>query len=152
MNPTRKVPTIADGDLTIWESHTILRYLATQAKSPLYPLDPAARSHVERWMDWGLAALNSVYLGGFKDAKKAAAERAADTVPNLIAELKILEGQLARSEWCAGTSFSLADIALGPIVRRCMAFPYELPAMPHISKWVERLEGRAAFMTAIKAG
>src|SRR6516225_3216414 len=27
-NPTAKVPTLIDGDLVIWESHTILRYLA----------------------------------------------------------------------------------------------------------------------------
>jgi len=28
LNPTAKVPTLIDGDLVIWESHTILRYLA----------------------------------------------------------------------------------------------------------------------------
>ena len=30
MNPTQKVPTLVDGDLTIWESHTILRYVAAK--------------------------------------------------------------------------------------------------------------------------
>ena len=28
LNPNAKVPTLIDGDLVIWESHTILRYLA----------------------------------------------------------------------------------------------------------------------------
>ena len=27
LNPNAKVPTLIDGDLVIWESHTILRYL-----------------------------------------------------------------------------------------------------------------------------
>jgi len=31
MNPTAKVPTLVDGDLVIWESNTILRYLAAVA-------------------------------------------------------------------------------------------------------------------------
>ena len=28
LNPTSKVPTLVDGDLVVWESNTILRYLA----------------------------------------------------------------------------------------------------------------------------
>lgn len=97
MNPTQKVPTLVDGDLSIWESHTILRYLASKEKSALLPTDLAARTQVERWMDWLLAALNSAYLGGFRDAKKPEAERAPDTVKNLVAELAVLEKQLAKN-------------------------------------------------------
>jgi len=36
----------------------------------LHPADPAARSQVERWMDWQLASLNAPYLGVFREAKK----------------------------------------------------------------------------------
>ena len=31
MNPNAKVPTLVDGDVVIWESHTILRFLATSS-------------------------------------------------------------------------------------------------------------------------
>src|ERR1051325_1839171 len=58
LNPNGKVPTLVDGDTVIWESNTILRYLAAKAGSKFYPADPAARSQVERWMDWQLASLN----------------------------------------------------------------------------------------------
>ena len=44
LNPNAKVPTLVDGEVIIWESNTILRYLANKAKSPLYPSDPAKRS------------------------------------------------------------------------------------------------------------
>ncbi len=151
MNPTQKVPTLMDGELSIWESHTILRYVATKEKSPLFPSDPGARTQVERWMDWLLAALNAAYLGGFRDAKKAEAERAPDTVKNLVAELAILEKHLGKSAWVAGTEFSLADIALGPIVKRCVAFPFSMPAMPHIAAWLAKLEERPAFVAATAA-
>ena len=30
LNPNGKVPTLVDGDVVIWESNTILRYLATK--------------------------------------------------------------------------------------------------------------------------
>ncbi len=151
LNPTRKVPTLIDGEVVIWESNTILRYLATQAASPLYPAEPAARSQVERWMDWLLASLNAPYLAGFRDAKKPAAERGTSTVQDLVAELSVLESALSE-EWVAGSAFSLADVALGPIVRRCLAFPYERPALPRLEAWRARLEQRPAFTRAIAAG
>ena len=153
MNLTQKVPTIVDGALSIWESHTILRYLAAKhGATELFPTDLGARTQVERWMDWSLAALNSAYLGGFKDAKKSAEERGADTVKNLIAELVIVEQQLGKTAWMAGDTFTLADICMGPIVRRCVKFPYDLPAMPNIAAWCVKLEARPAFQTAIAAG
>ncbi len=152
MNPNQKVPTLVDGELVVWESNTILRYLAGKSNSSLYPADLAARTHIERWMDWTLAALNPAYLAGFRDAKKAEAERAPDTAKNLAAELAILEKHLAQSEWVGGKQFSLADVCMGPIVRRCIAFPLGLPATPHIAAWVEKLSQREAFKKAVAAG
>ena len=55
LNPNGKVPTLVDGDTVIWESNTILRYLATKhKKDTLYPTELAARS-AGRALD-GLAA------------------------------------------------------------------------------------------------
>ncbi len=153
MTPTAKVPTLKDGNVSIWESHSILRYVATKEKAvSLYPTDLAARSQVDRWMDWTLASLNPVFLAGFRDAKKPEAERAPDTAKNLAAELKILDGQLAKTPWIAGDGMTIADIALGPVVRRCVAFPFGLPPTPAIAAWLERLNARAAFRTATAAG
>jgi glutathione S-transferase len=152
MNPTGKVPTLIDGATVVWESHTILRYLAATHASPLYPTDPAARSAVERWMDWGLATLNPVFLAGFRDAKKPEAERGPDTAKNLAAELAILDARLAHTAWLAGEQMSLAEIALGPMLRRCVAFPFERPPTPHLAQWCARLAERPAFVTATAAG
>jgi glutathione S-transferase len=152
MNPTSKVPTLVDGDLSIWESHTICRYIATKEGSKLYPTEAGPRSHVERWMDWMLAALNSAYLGGFRDAKKPEAERGADTVKNLVTELTILEKQLGKHPFVAGSEFSLADIVLASVVKRCVAFPFGLPAMPNIAAWIARMDARPAFVKATAAG
>ena len=51
MNPMKKVPTLVDGDTVVWQSNTILRYLANKTGSALYPAGPAQRSIVDRWMD-----------------------------------------------------------------------------------------------------
>ena len=70
---------------------------------------------------------------------------------NLVTELTILEKQLGKTPWVAGAEFSLADIALGPIVKRCVAFPFDMPAMPNISAWLAKLAERPAFVAATAA-
>jgi glutathione S-transferase len=154
LNPNAKVPTMIDGDLVIWESHTILRYLAAVHGPTLTGATPAERTMVERWMDWLLGALNTPYVAVFKDAKKAAQERAPDfgtQSADLIAQLKILDGNVAGHDWFALDRFTIADMALGPIVKRCLEFPIERPAYPELQRWQVAIDARAAFAVAIGA-
>jgi glutathione S-transferase len=154
LNPNGKVPTLVDGDTVVWESNTILRYLANKlGASKLYPADPAARSRVERWMDWQLASLNGPYLGVFREAKKPAAERAASwdaDTKELKAQLEILETGTGGSAWIAGAEMSLADICLGPIIHRCLDFPVDLPGLAGIRAWRGRVAARPAFQKATR--
>jgi glutathione S-transferase len=155
LNPNGKVPTLVDGDVVVWESNTILRYLASKAKNEtLYPTELAARTEVERWMDWLLASVNYQYVQVFKDSKKPANERAASfeaDAKELAAQLSILDGAMADKQWIAGSSFTIADVALGPIMHRCLDFPIALPALPNLKAWRERLKKRPAFRKATGA-
>lgn len=148
LNPNGKVPTLVDGDTVIWESNTILRYLASKHKSALYPTDLAQRSQVERWMDWMLASLNGPYLGIFKEAKKAPNERApswdADS-KELKAQLEILAKGTAGRAFAAGNDFSLADVALAPVVTRCLDFPVDLPGLEGLRAWRDKVTSRPTF-------
>jgi glutathione S-transferase len=154
LNPNGKVPTLVDGDTVIWESNTILRYLAAKhGGAKLYPADPAARSRIERWMDWQLGALNVPYLGIFKEAKKPAAERAASwdaDAKELKAQLEILEKGMGGQPWIAGGEMSLADICLGPIIHRCLEFPVDLPGLAGLRAWRDRIAARPAFQKATR--
>src|SRR5438105_3923554 len=135
-NPNAKVPTLVDDEVIIWESNTILRYLANKAKSPLYPTDLAKRTQVERWMDWQLASLNNPYVAMFREAKLEEAKRSADFAAqekDLGAQLAILDK--AMGKWAAGDELTLADICLGPIVYRCLRFPIELPELANLQRW-----------------
>jgi glutathione S-transferase len=150
LNPNGKVPTLVDGEVSVWESNTILRYLCSKSTggAALHPVDPAARSQVERWMDWQLASLNGPYLGVFREAKKKEEERvpgfAADA-KELAAQLEILEKGTAGRPWLAGANFSLADICLGPIIDRALAFPVTLPAIPGVRAWRDKVAARGAY-------
>ena len=154
LNPNAKVPTLIDGDLVIWESHTILRYLAALHGPTLTGATPAERTMVERWMDWLLGALNTPYVAVFKDAKKQPAERAADFAAqsaDLVAQLKILDGRIAGKQWFALDRFTIADMALGTIVKRCLEFPIERPPYTELTRWQTAIDARPAFAVAIGA-
>jgi glutathione S-transferase len=154
LNPNMKVPTVVDGDVAIWESHTILRYLAALYQPALLGATPAERTYIERWMDWLLASLNTPYVAVFKDAKKPPAERGGDFAAqsaDLVAQLKILDGHIAAKSWFALDRLTLADIALGPIVARCLDFPVERPAFPELTRWMADIKSRTAFAVATGA-
>jgi glutathione S-transferase len=151
LNPNMKVPTLVDGDLVVWESHTILRYLSALHAPHLTGATPAERTQVERWMDWNLGALNTPYVAVFKDAKKPEAERSADFAAqsaDLIAQLKILDGFIAGKSWFALDRLTLADLSLAPVVARCLGFPIEKPALPELTRWLKAIEARPAFAVA----
>ena len=152
LNPNGKVPTLVDGDTVVWESNTILRYICNkQGSNGFYPTDAAARSEVDRWLDWQLASLNNPYLGIFREAKKPAAERApswAQDAKEMKAQLDILEGGMGSRAWIAGNAMTIADICLGPIVHRCLDFPVDLPGLAGVRAWREKIAARPAFKNA----
>jgi len=43
------------------------------------------------------------------------------------------------------------QVALVPLVVRCLAFPIEKPALPELSRWAKAMESRAAFAVATGA-
>ncbi|MFD2184734.1 glutathione S-transferase family protein [Rhodoplanes azumiensis] len=154
LNPNSKVPTLIDGDVVIWESNTILRYLAALHAPALTGATPAEKTEVERWMDWLLASVNTAYVAVFKDAKKPAEERSADfatQAADLVAAMKILDGHLAGRDFVALGRFTLAEVALAPIMKRCLGFPIERPDFSALTKWQAAIDARPAFAVATGA-
>jgi len=127
--------------MAMWSYGNRTRFCAISAPKSaggagLYPAEPGARSQIERWMDWQLAALNGPYLGVFKESKKKEEERAASfagDAKELAAQLEILEKGTAGRPVIAGANFSIADICLGPIVDRCLSFPVTLAGASLVS-------------------
>ena len=154
LNPTMKVPTLVDGDTVAWESNSILRYLAALHGPQLTGETPSDKTQVDCWMDWMLAALNAPYLAVFKDAKKLPAERGGDFVTqsaDLVAQLKILDEHITGKPWFALNRLTLADVALAPVVKRCLEFSIERPEFPELMRWMKAIEARPAFAVATGA-
>ncbi len=152
LNPNGKVPTLLDGDSVIWESNTILRYLANCNGGRFYPAQPVKRAKIDQWMDWQLASLNAPYVAIFKESKKAPEERAAsfgEDVKTLRGLLQMVNAAVTPEGFLPDDGLCLADICFGPIARRCLAFPIDTEGLDALSAWQAGLEQRAAFAKAV---
>lgn len=152
LNPNGLVPVVRDGDLVLWESNVICRYLAAkQGRADLLPADPAGRARVEMWMDWQATEFNAswryAFLGlvrklpGFDDPKQMAA-----SIKDWTAKIALLDRRLRESGGhVAGAAFTLADIPVGLGVNRWFCSPIERPDFPAVGAYYDRLRQRPAF-------
>jgi hypothetical protein len=66
LNPNAMVPVIQDGDFVLWESNSIIRYLANRYHGAgIYPPEAQARARVDQWMDWQATDLNKSWSYAF---------------------------------------------------------------------------------------
>ncbi|VFS91794.1 Glutathione S-transferase GstB [Kluyvera cryocrescens] len=62
LNPNGLVPMLKDGDDVLWESNSIVRYLAAQyGAETLWQAVPIQRAKSEKWMDWANETLSPVH-------------------------------------------------------------------------------------------
>src|ERR1051325_3661298 len=58
MNPNALVPTLEEDDgFTMWESNSIVRYLAAKHGGALEPKAAKVRAKAHQWMDWQLSVI-----------------------------------------------------------------------------------------------
>ena len=157
LNPNGLVPTVKDGDLIMWESNTICRYLASTRSGGerIYPRDPAARTHVERWMDWQLAVvgppMGQLLFGLVRSTPETRDQAAIEAARRrALAAWTIVDDEMKDKRYLGGDALSLAEIVLGTQIYRWFTFPIERPTMPKLRAWYDRLRERPGFKTHIE--
>jgi glutathione S-transferase len=152
LNPNGLVPVLVDGDVVLWESNTICRYLAgREQRADLLPTAPAARARVEQWMDWQATELNSAWRYAFMSLVRLSPQHQdALALQTSVAEwnrlMALLDRQLESSDaFVTGAAFTLADIVLGLSAHRWRMTPMDRPSLPAVDTWLARLNEREGF-------
>lgn len=151
MNPNGLVPTIRDGNFLLWESNSIIRYLAARyGPGTLEPTDLRSRAIASQWMDWQIAVFLPAFTNVFwglvrtpperRDPVAIAAAKAAS-----VDAAKILDAALARNAYLAGNSFSMGDIPMGVFIFRFRALLPDRPPLPNLERWYAAIEQHSAF-------
>ncbi len=158
LNPNGRIPTIIDGDLVLWESNSIVRYIAsTHSLGDLCPADPAGRALCEMWMDWQLTELVNGMVPVFHSLiRKPPEERdpaAIAAARDVWAEKwAILDDHLSRNAYIGGDRFTMADIPIGPIAYRWYELPIEREDFTHLQRWYDLICARPAFRKHVMTG
>jgi glutathione S-transferase len=158
MNPTGLVPTLQEGDFTLWESNAILRYLARDNET-LWPSDARARADVDRWMDAQQTVMNrpmgTVFWGLVRTPpEKRDVNAIASGIEEAAKAYSLIEARLRQHDFIAGPTLTLADIPWGVHVHRWFNIDYQglsRPDMPALRAWYNRLCARPAYQKAVVA-
>ncbi|MFL9879063.1 glutathione S-transferase [Herbaspirillum rhizosphaerae] len=169
VHPLGKSPVITDGDLTIAESGAIVEYLVERYGNGKFIPEPGTpeRLRYRYWLHYAEGSAMPLLL------MKLIFSRLPKSVPGLIRpvarlicngvlgrmvdpqlkrHLQYLEGELSKSTWFAGNTFSAADIQ--------MSFPVEGARSrggldghyPNLLKYLEAIHGRPAYQRALERG
>ena len=161
INPNGKVPALVDGDLLLWESRSIMQYVASKKPTPFWPNDEKVRADITRWQFWEAAHLSrGTGTYAFENLfKKIFMKQDPDPAALAVGEKEwksfapILNAQLEGKKWLLGDELTLADFSVGA----CFSFaePSGLPwnEFTHIKAWNARLSEVPAWKnTAPKFG
>ena len=152
MNPHGRVPVLQDGDLAIWESHAILRYLASRyGGDALWPTGASEKARIDEWMDWTQTAfqpdfLNGIFWGYYRTPESQRNwPKIKDSVARCCRHVELLDKIFMKQAFLAGGNFSLADIPLGTLLYRYYELDIERPRAEHVEVWYARLGSRPAY-------
>jgi GSH-dependent disulfide-bond oxidoreductase len=120
VNPNSKIPALLDRSgerpIRVFESGAILLYLAEKFQAYL-PADTGARAECLSWLFWQMGS--APFLGGgfghFYAYAPMKIEYAIDRFAMEVKrQLDVLDRRLAESEYIAGDSYTIADMAIFP--------------------------------------
>lgn len=154
LHPFRKIPAARHGDVHLYETSAICRYVDAAFDGPaIVPADPAAAARMEQWISVVNAYVDPPVIrqivservvrkmqGGQIDEDKCAA-----AVPLARHALSVVNDRLAASAYLAGAEISIADFFLLPIIFYFRSMPEGaamLPDFAALTDWYDRVEAR----------
>ena len=157
INPNSKIPALLDrsgpAPIRVFESGAILTYLAEKFGAFL-PTEPAARAETLSWLFWQMGA--APYLGGgfghFYAYAPFKIEYAIDRFAMEVKrQLDVLDRRLAESEYLAGDSYTIADIAVWPWyggMAKGLLYDggdfLQVEEYKHLRRWTDQIAARPA--------
>jgi GSH-dependent disulfide-bond oxidoreductase len=157
VNPNSKIPALMDRSgpepIRVFESGSILLHLAEKFGAFL-PTDAATRAECLSWLFWQMGS--APYLGGgfghFYAYAPLKIEYAIDRFAMEVKrQLDVLDRRLARSEYLAGSDYTIADMAVWPWYgalaqgRLYEAGEFlQVQAYANLQRWTEAIATRSA--------
>jgi GSH-dependent disulfide-bond oxidoreductase len=158
INPNSKIPVMVDHSAPepqrVFESASILVYLAEKFGGAFLPTDLKARTETFNWLFWQMGS--APYLGGgfghFYAYAPMKIEYAIDRFAMEVKrQLDVLDRHLADHEYMAGSDYTIADMAIWPwyggmakgVLYEAAEF-LQVHEYTHLNRWADMIGERPA--------
>ena len=152
INPNARVPTLQDGELTLWESMAINLYLAQRygGEQGLWPNSTETQALAYQWSFWVMTEVESHLLAVLmhrrmlpepeRDPGKLARSEGA-----LRPAFDVLDGVLAKRPFLADAHFTVADLDVAAVLSWTRPARFDLGPWPALAEWLAGCLARPAF-------
>lgn len=159
IHPWKKIPSMTVGDVTLFETSAICRYIDETHEGPsLMPSDPLERAVAEQWISalncYGYDAivrgfaLNHFIIPSIR-GQEPNLEGIDESVARLNSTLDKIESGFA-GPWFVGGAISLADLFLGPMLATAVACPHGAEAInahPKLAAFLAAINDRPTYLS-----
>ena len=147
LNAFGQVPVIDDNGTVVADSNAILVYLATRYGGQAWlPTDPAGAAAVQRWLSVAAGPLANGPATARLITVFGATHDADTTMARAHALLKVMDGELSRRDFLAGSTPTIADVACYAYVSHAPEGNVSLVDYPHVRAWLDRIENLPGFV------
>ena len=158
ISPNNKIPALVDPNgpdgkpIALFESGAILLYLAAKT-GKLMPKTDRQKFEVLQWLMFQMGGLGPM-LGQAHHFRIYAPEKIDYAVNRYTNEAKRLYGvmnqQLMNHRYIAGSSYSIADVAIFPWLRSWQNQGIEWADYPYLKAWFDKIEMRPAVKRGVQ--
>tara|TARA_Y100000590_G_scaffold391843_1_gene468830 strand:+ start:1784 stop:2452 length:669 start_codon:yes stop_codon:yes gene_type:complete len=139
MNPMHTVPVLeileeSEGELSVWESRMILKYLNKSKKHDKFELD--------QWLFWDLGFLSPnvgklIYPRLFRNE-----EPNKNDIPNLVEKFEYLNNSLENNKYLVNNTFSIADMSCFTLIQNSQYSKdlVDVDNYPNIVRWMNNVQ------------
>jgi GST-like protein len=157
LNPNNKIPVIVDPqgpqgkEITLFESGAILIYLADKT-GKLLPVSGAERHQTIQWLMFQMGGIGPMFGQTHHFRRNAPHETyGLDRYTKETHRLyKVMDTRLGKSEYVAGSQYSIADIAIYPWVARFGLHQIDWGDVPNVKRWYDSIGSRPAVQRGVE--
>lgn len=144
MNPQSSVPTLDDNGKIVWDSHAIIRYLATvyDKTDSLHPKDPFLRAKLDQRIHFEDGVLFQKFAAVVRPVFHGKeTEFDSDAVKQLYAAIDLLEIFLKDDLYFVGNCLTIADLCiLATLTTINNYFPLDKVRHPKLIIWMKGMK------------
>ncbi|MGI9352764.1 MAG: glutathione S-transferase family protein [Rhizobiaceae bacterium] len=152
MNPNGLIPVFTEGELVLFESAAILRYLgARYGSEAFWPTDAKSRALLDIWAEWTKSTVCPVliYEVFWTLVRTPKAERDIENLAvqvNKLGEfMAIADERIGTGPFLGGDHFTFADVMFGHTLYRYFTLDFTRRDLPNLAAYYGRLQERPAY-------